>query len=714
MNLHLTAAAALALLLAACSAPDPRAPGASPTSSTRADAAMDDPFIWLEDIHGERALAWVEQENARTATEFTQEPGFDILRGRLLEVLDSTDRIPMVEKLGPHYYNFWKDAEHPLGLWRRTTPAEYAKAEPAWETVLDLDALSAAEGTRWVWQGAQCLKPGYQRCLLQLSPGGGDAKVIREFDLERLAFVEGGFEVPEAKNSAAWVDADHLFVATDFGPGSMTTSSYARTVRLWQRGTPLASARLVYEGRPEDMLITAYRDLTPGFEREFVVRVIDFYTSETFLRSADGTLGKIDIPLDANASAHREWLLIEPRTDWTVGGQTFPGGSLLAARFDDFMAGQRALIPLFTPTGRSSLAGYSWTRNHLILNLLEDVASRQEVLTPGNGEWARAPLGGTPELAASSASGIDADDSDDYFLTVTGYLTPTTLYQGRIGGEPEVLKQSPAFFDASGMQVSQHFATSKDGTRVPYFMVAPRGLKHDGNAPTVLYGYGGFEIALRPGYNAVVGRAWLERGGVYVVANIRGGGEYGPRWHQAALKENRHRAYEDFVAVARDLVQRKVTTPQHLGAVGGSNGGLLVGNMLTLYPQDFGAIVSLVPLLDMRRYTRLSAGTSWIAEYGDPDDPAQWDYIRTFSPYHNLEAGTHYPKSLFYTATSDDRVGPVQARKMAARMQQMDIADTWFYENTEGGHGGAADNRQVAFMNALTYTFLWDALAPRD
>ena len=702
------AALVTALVIGAC-APVTQKTADAPDPSP---AAMhdDDPYLWLEDIHGEKALAWVEQQNAVTARAYAETPQFERTREAVLEALDSDAKIPYVNRIGGFYYNLWKDQEHPQGLWRRTTLAEYAKADPAWETVLDLDALASAEDTKWVWHGAQCLRPDSRRCLLSLSPGGGDAVVVREFDLADKAFVEDGFVVPEAKTEVAWIDMDHIYVGTDFGPGSMTRSSYPRLAKVWQRGTPLADATLAYEGSDDDLAVSAFRDLTPGFERDFVVRTIDFFTSETFLRQADGTLARIDVPLDAKPDAHREWLLVELRSAWESAGTTWPSGSLLAIRFDDFMAGQRDFTALFTPSETTSLAGYSWTRNHLILNILDDVASRQEVLTPAaSGAWPRTALDGAPKLSTAEVAGVDADEDDAYFMVVTGYLTPSTLSHGVIGGEaPQVLKESPSFFDASRHEVRQHFVNSKDGTRVPYFEVTPKDA--DGPLPTLLYGYGGFEIALRPSYNPTVGRAWLERGGVYVVANIRGGGEYGPRWHQAALKANRPRAYEDFSAVAEDLIRRGVTTRTQLGAYGGSNGGLLAGNMLTGYPQLFGAIVSAVPLLDMKRYTHLSAGASWIAEYGDPDKPEEWAWIRAFSPYQNVRPGTDYPPVLFYTATSDDRVGPVQARKMAARMQAMGYKDAWFYENTQGGHGGAADNRQLAFMNAMAYTFLWENL----
>jgi prolyl oligopeptidase len=666
-----------------------------------------DPYLWLEDIDGARAMEWVKQQDATTVAGYAQSPAFRQLDARLLEVLDSDARIPFVEKLGDHYYNFWRDKAHPKGLWRRTTLAEYRKAQPAWETVLDLDALAAAEHENWVWHGAQCLKPAYRRCLVSLSRGGADADVVREFDLADKAFVKGGFELPEAKSQVAWADQDHIFVGTDFGPGSMTESSYPRIAKLWTRGTPLAEAKTVYEGKPQDLAISAYRDLTPGYERSFVQRALAFYDSESYLLGEDGKLVRIDVPTDAETSVQREWLMIEPRSDWTVGGHTYKAGSLLAANFDDFMAGKRDITVLFEPTGTTALDGYSWTRHHLILNVMDDVVNRLEVLTPQPGAWKRQPLRGAPALSSIDAAGIDEDTSDDYFLTVTGFLQPTTLYYGTLGqGDAEAIKHSPEFFDASKYQVSQHFVHSKDGTRVPYFEIAPKELKLDGNNPTLQYGYGGFEISLQPSYSGSIGRAWLEHGGVYVIANIRGGGEYGPRWHKAALKANRLRAYEDFAAVSEDLIKRKVTSPAHLAAMGGSNGGLLMGNMLTLYPQLYGAIVSQVALLDMKRYTHLSAGASWMAEYGDPDKPAEWAWIKTFSPYQNVQPGKHYPPVLFTTSTRDDRVGPAHARKMAAKMQAMGYAAD-FYENIEGGHGGAADNKQSAFMHALEYTWLW-------
>ncbi len=632
---------------------------------------------------------------------------------QILEVMDSDARIPYVSKMGDHFYNFWKDKVHPRGIWRRTTLAEYRKEHPTWETVIDVDALGKDEGVNWVWHGADCLKPEYRHCLISLSRGGADADVVREFDLKAKTFVKDGFNLPEAKTQIGWIDANRVFVGTDFGLGSMTKSSYPRIAKEWKRGTPLSAATMVYEGKDTDLAISAYRDHTPGFEHDFVNRALEFYSNEYYLRGKDGKLTRIDVPLDAVVSNQREWLTIQPRSPWTVGGKTYPSGSLLAANFDAFMSGKRDFTVLFTPTETTSLDGYSWTRHHLILTTMENVVSRLEVLTPpahGNGEWKRAPLGGAPALSTISAGGIDPDHDDTYFLTVSGYLEPTTLYYGTLGqGEAKPLKHSPSFFDASKNEVHQYFTTSKDGTRVPYFVVAPKDLKLNGSNPTLLYGYGGFEVSEQPYYSGSIGRAWLAHGGVFVVANIRGGGEYGPRWHQAALKANRPRAYEDFAAVARDLVARKITSQPHLGAMGGSNGGLLMGNMLTLYPELWSAIVCEVPLLDMKRYTHLAAGASWMAEYGDPDKAEDWAFIKTFSPYQNVEKGKKYPPVLFTTSTRDDRVGPHQARKMAARM--LEFGDNIsFYENIEGGHGAAADNKQAAFMSALGFSYLWEHL----
>ena len=666
-----------------------------------------DPHQWLEEVTGEQALDWVKARNAEAEARLANNPAFARTESAIREVLDSDARIPGVYKMGQYYYNFWKDQANPRGLWRRTTLAEYRKAQPAWETILDLDALNKAEGENWVWHGADCLRPSYERCLIALSRGGADADVTREFNLATKSWVEGGFFRPEAKGGLAWIDQDNVFVYTDFGDGSMTTSGYPRVVKQWQRGTAMDSARVVYEGQADDMYISAGHDDTPGFERSFVSRTLAFYNNEVYLVAADGSLRKIDAPNSAEKSAFRNWLTFELREAWTIAGTEYPAGSLLVAGFDDWMAGKREVQVLFTPSQTTSLAGYTWTNNHLVLNILDDVKNRLEVLTPADG-WSRAPLVGAPSFGTISVGAVDREQSDALWMTSADYLTPSTLSLVQIGQQPEQLKSMPAFFDASNQVIEQHFATSADGTRVPYFIVHGKDMALDGKNPTLLYGYGGFEISLTPGYSPSMGRAWLEQGGVYVVANIRGGGEYGPRWHQAALKANRHKAYEDFAAVARDLIARNITAPAHLGVQGGSNGGLLTGNMLTQYPELFGAVVVQVPLLDMQRYHKLLAGASWMAEYGNPDT-ADWEFIKTFSPYHLFDAAKSYPPVLFTTSTRDDRVHPGHARKMAALMLAAG-KDVTYYENIEGGHGGAANNAQAAHMQTLAYRFLWERL----
>lgn len=680
--------------------------GAAPKESPN---VSDDPYAWLEDVQGERALTWVKQHNAQSEAELTTTPQFRQLESDIRAILDSDAKIPGVEKIGDHYYNFWKDKQHERGLWRRTTLAEYRKDKPAWETIIDLDALNKAEGENWVWHGADCLKPDNTRCLIALSRGGADADVTREFDLATRTWVEGGFFRPEAKGGLQWIDRDTVYVFTDFGAGTMTSSGYPRIVKEWKRGTPLDQARVVYEGQANDMYIAASHDHTPGFARDFVSRTLAFYNDELYLRDADGKLRKVDAPNSANKSVHREWLLLELRDPYSAGGQTWAAGSLIATRFDDFMAGKRDFTVLFAPSESTSLAGFSWTRHHLVLNVLDDVKNRLSVLTPGDKTWKHGEFTGAPGFGTLAVSAVDEDDSDAVWLTATDYLTPTTLSLAQVGERPEVLKTMPVFFDGANNLIEQHFATSKDGTRVPYFLVRPKNLKLDGKAPTLLYGYGGFEISLTPAYSGSVGKGWLEKGGVYAVANIRGGGEYGPRWHQAALKANRHKAYEDFAAVAQDLVARRITSKEHLGIQGGSNGGLLTGNMLTQYPELFGAVVVQVPLLDMKRYSHLLAGASWMAEYGDPDT-ADWDYIRTFSPYHLFDARREYPPVIFMTSTRDDRVHPGHARKMAAKMLEAK-KDVRYYENIEGGHGGSANNAQAAHMSALAFTFLWNELS---
>ncbi len=669
-----------------------------------AQMPADDPHQWLEDVTGERPLTWAREHNALTQRELEASPDFKPIHDRLLAILDSKARIPAVVKRGAFYYNFWRDADHVRGLWRRTSLAEYRKPEPAWETVLDLDALATAEKENWVWKGSNFLYPTFDRALLNLSRGGGDATVVREFDLTTKAFVPGGFTLPEAKSNVDWLSRDRLFVGTDFGAGSLTTSGYPRVVKEWQRGTPLAAARVVFEGEATDVASNGFTTDEPGFHREFIQRTPAFFKEISFLRIG-GKLTKLDLPDDVTMATFREFITVELRSDWTVGGKTFPAGALLALPWEKFLAGGRDFAVLFTPGPRRSLAGHSHTRHAIIVNELDNVRNRLYVRTPQpDGTWSRTPLP-APEFGTTTATAVD-DESDDYWLDVSDFLTPSSLYRGTVGqADRELLKQLPAFFKTDGLEVSQHEAVSKDGTRVPYFQVGRQGLALDGSAPTLLYGYGGFEVSMTPDYRPGMGASWLERGGVYVLANIRGGGEFGPAWHQAALKPNRQRAYDDFIAIAEDLIKRKVTSTPHLGIMGGSNGGLLMGAMLTQRPDLFGAVVCQVPLLDMKRYSHLLAGASWMAEYGNPDIPEEWAYLSRYSPYQNVKAGVKYPRTLYTTSTRDDRVHPGHARKMVAKLDALH-QDILYYENIEGGHGGAANNQQQAYMNTLAYTFL--------
>ncbi len=547
--------------------------------------------------------------------------------------------------------------------------------------------------------------------LVSLSRGGADAEVVREFDLETLSFVADGFVLPEAKSSAVWVDEATLFVGTDFGAGSMTASGYPRVIKRWTRGTPLAEAETVFEGEPDDVQASAAVDHTPGYERTQFSRAIDFYNDVSF-EVRDGARVRIDKPSDASFGFWRDHAVVRPRSDWTVGGRTWPGGSLLIIGAEAYRRGERDFTALFTPTPVTSMAGCEMTRDAVLLVVLDTVASRIEEWRLVEGVWTRrpveAPFPGTLGVSALYDPFV-ADDplTERYVMSYTDFLTPQTLMLGEVGSdEREMLRAAPRFFDADGMRAEQRFATSADGTRVPYFVVWPKGATADGGNPTLLEGYGGYEISMLPGYPGVVGSAWLAGGGVYVVANIRGGGEFGPAWHEAGRGAKKQRSYDDFIAVAEDLIAGGVTSAAHLGIIGGSNGGLMVAAVMVQRPELFGAVVCQVPLTDMSRFHKLLAGASWVAEYGDPDDPEQWAFMSAYSPYQNVRAGVRYPRVLFTTSTRDDRVHPGHARKMAARMIEQGH-EVLYYENIEGGHGGAADNAQRADLLALEFSFLW-------
>jgi prolyl oligopeptidase len=680
---------------------------------------LTDPRIWLEDVEGEEALAWVLERNKQAINDIG-EPSEKKTYDRLLDMMDSNEKIPFIGRvLNGLYYNFWQDENHAKGIWRRCTLEEYRKAEPAWELVLDVDALGEAEGVSWVWGGSTLLDEGpdvpKDRVMLRLSRGGSDATVAREFDLDKKEFVaeaDGGFVLPEAKSQISYKDRDTLLVGGVFGEDEMTESGYSRTVHEWKRGTPLASAPLVYEGDRSDVSVGGFAYLDRGRSYEMRYRSLTFYTSLYELKTMpDGSFERIPVPDDATVGTFADQLLVTLRSEW-LG---HPAGAMLAAPVGEFMAAaddearKATLQILFGPTETASLEASTETRNYLILSVLDDVVTELRFFRYDEPQraWNLERSFREEGLASPSASAVDAEVGDSIWMTSSGYTQPTTLSIADAAApqEQERLKSLPAFFDASGITTTQHFATSADGARVPYFLVCKEDLPLDGTTPTLLYGYGGFEISLTPGYSGGVGAAWLEKGYAYAVANIRGGGEYGPRWHQSALKEKRRKAYEDFEAIAKDLCARGVTSAPKLGCQGGSNGGLLTGNMLVRSPELFGAIVCQVPLLDMHRFHTLLAGASWMGEYGNPEE--EWEaFLSQYSPYHNIEPGTSYPPILFTTSTRDDRVHPGHARKMVGKLIEMGNGETYYYENMEGGHGGAADNKQRAFMSTLAYDFL--------
>ena len=705
--------------------------GAIPLSAHAADD-MNDPYLWLEDVASDRALAWARARNAESQVAIETRADYAPAYAKLLEVFNARDRIPAIDRRGDRLYNFWQDDSHRRGILRRTTLADYRKDVVPWETVIDLDALGAAENENWTWHGMQCFGPTYRRCLVSLSRGGADASVVREFDAVDKRFVDGGFSLPEAKSEVTWIDADTVYVATDFGSGSMTDSGYPRIVKRWQRGTPLAAATTVFEGEKADVGVGVSVDRTPGFERTIFRRSIDFWRSRRFLLRG-GELVALDVPDDARLSFFRDTLLLELRSPLVVGITAYPAGSLLAADADGWLTGRREVTPLFTPTKTRSLAGRVQTRDHLVLAVLDQVSSRLEewqktgasfkrrdIAAPFPGAIGVAALydplvDGVPASAGRPAVNATSDGAlaDRYLFDYHDFLRPDSLALARTGSdEREPLKSRQPLFDATGMGAEQLFATSKDGTRVPYFVVWPKGRSaaaRGGDAPTLLYGYGGFEISLQPFYSGAYGAEWLGRGGVLVVANIRGGGEFGPGWHQAAVKADKQKSYDDFIAVAEDLIAKKITSPKQLGIQGGSNGGLLVGAVMVQRPDLFNAVVCEQPLLDMKRYSKLLAGASWMGEYGDPDVDADWSVIARYSPYQNVKPGVKYPSVLFTTSTRDDRVHPGHARKMAARMIELGN-DVLFYENIEGGHAGASDNAQRAHRSALVFTYLWRQL----
>jgi len=676
--------------------------------ATRRPPILDDPFLWLEEVEGKRALEWVKQRNGETLAELQADKRYEPFLAQAEALLNARDRIPYGSIRGRHIYNFWRDAEHIRGILRRTTLVSYRTAEPEWETVLDVDALARAEDENWVYKSIAWLAPGYERCLVKLSRGGTDASVHREFDALAKRFVEGGFVLPEAKSGVAWLDRDTLLVGTNWGEGSLTKSGYPRIAKRWKRGTPLAKAVTVFEGRQEDIGIWP-RVMDSG---EATLPMIDqsltFYTGAYHLIGGGGKLRRLPLPESVDlAGFYAGRILFTLRDAWEVAGRTFPEGALLAIDAAAFReSGELPSIEtVYTPDDRTSIEGVTVSRSGLYVSLLQNV--KGSILRFGveakSGEWRAEPLplppSGTVSLSAANPH------SGTVFVNYEDHITPDRLSEYDAGANALTrLKALPARFRADGLQVSQHTVRSADGETVPYFVIHRKGLKPDGSTPTILYGYGGFEISLKPSYSATIGKLWLERGGAYAVANIRGGGEFGPRWHKAALKTNRQRAYDDFIAVAEDLARRGITSPKRLGISGGSNGGLLVGAIFTQRPDLMNAVVCRVPLLDMMRYTKLLAGASWAAEYGDPEDSAMRTAILKYSPYQNMFPGRKYPKVFIETSTKDDRVHPGHARKMVARMREQGHPVLYF-ENTEGGHAAGANLKQHARRYALEYVY---------
>jgi prolyl oligopeptidase len=595
-------------------------------------------------------------------------------------------------------------------LWRRTSIDKYVSGDPDWETVLDLDVLAEEEGEDWVWKGPDCLRPDYRRCLLNLSRGGADATVVREFDVEDRRFVEDGFVIGEARSRLSWVSEDAIYVGSDFGEDSLTDSGYPRTARLWQRGEPIEEAKEIFSIEKGNVSGGVYRTWDQDTAYDVAYDYINFFNAVHYLYPGDDSPDLIDLP--ENTSLHGIMygqMIIELKVDWQPLEQNFIEGSLLAIDFEQFMQGGRDFEVLYEPTRNSAIVrgGVASTRDYIIVNELVDVVSQLSRYEFVDGSWQRS------EISAPEFGNIKlltaAEDSNVFFFNYESFLKPDTLYVANDGGDSiEAIQALPEFFDPDGMRVEQHFATSKDGTKVPYFLVLPKGFEADGTTPTLMYGYGGFQVTYPPFYSSTVGHSWLARGGAYVMAGIRGGGEYGPGWHKAAMLENKQRSYDDFIAVGEDLVARKITSPQHLGIRGGSNGGLLTGVMLVQRPDLFKGIVVQVPLLDMKRYHVLLAGASWMAEYGDPDTE-DWDFIAEYSPYHNLKEDIDYPVPFFTTSTRDDRVHPAHARKMVARMNEMGHA-MYYFENTVGGHAGASNFDQAARVEAMIYSYLWDQL----
>jgi len=672
----------------------------------------EDPYIWLEEARSERALEWVENENERTLAALENDPRFETLKAEALAIYDSEDRIPFVSFRPDGLYNFWQDKQNPKGLVRRTTLESYRTDDPEWETVLDVDALAAEEGREWVYKGSTCLPPALTRCMIALSDGGEDATILREFDTTTKSFVENGFVLEEkSQGGIQWIDEDTLMVGRDFGDDTLTDSEYPFTTRVWTRGTDIADAPEIFRGQPSDVWAGAslLRDNTGTIHARMAMRGVSFHEAEHYVEK-DGEWVKLDIPLKASPfGIVDDHLLYTTDVDWEADGQTFPADSLVAVDLEAWKADPNgaAKTLVWAPGERQTKRGGAVTGSALFVQLLDNVVGKVLRFNFRDGQWVSEevdlPDNATVGIAASS------DETDQIMYTVTDFLNPTTLYYSDGSGTPQPLKTSPTYFDPEGMEVEQHEATSADRTKIPYFVVKPKGMALDGETPVLMSGYGGFQVPRLPAYLGSVGKLWLENGGAYVLANLRGGGEFGPGWHQTAIRENKQRTWDDFIAVAEDLVERGFTSPEHLGIQGGSQGGLLVGTAFTQRPDLFGAAIVQIPLFDMLRYHLIGRGASWIGEYGDPRIPEQRAWIEAYSPYQKIEEGTDYPTPFLWASTADDRTHPAHARKGAARLKE--IGQPYYYfEDMTGGHSGGVDNEQRAKLQALQYVYLMQQL----
>jgi prolyl oligopeptidase len=668
-------------------------------------APDDDPYLWLEEIEGPRALVWVEDQNAKTLARF-EHARFADDRDALLAIFDRPDNIPYVTRRGSYLYNYWIDANNPRGVWRRTTLDSFRSEQPPWEVVLDLDELAAKEKEDWIWGGSSTLPKTHDRAILRLSRGGSDAAVLREFDISRMTFIADGFELPEAKGGAEWLDRNTLLLSSALGDGMATKSGYPRTVRLWRRGADVKAAPVLYETTPESMSVWAHLDRTQAKEMVWFIDTPGFFDTIVWMGDRAGPRVKLDLPTDIGIEIHRDWLAVKRRTSWTIGDVSHMPDTLLGIALSAFIAGDRRFAVLFEPHERRALAGYFWSNGKLILSILDNLQPEFEVLAPSADGWAHSELSITPKNSVADVWRLDAEDAEsngDLLANVQDPITPPRLMLREPAKSWEVLKRAPATFTTDGLAVTRHEAVSVDGERIPYVQVGPA--KETGDAPVHMSGYGGFGLPSLPYYKSVIGKLWLERGGTSVNASIRGGGEFGTRWHDAGRRAGKRLSHDDFAAVASDLVARGVTVPKRIAAEGGSNGGILITNMLTRYPERFGALFCTIPLIDMRRYAKLLAGASWIAEYGDPDKPEDWEFLKSYSAYHLAEPGRCYPPILLATSRKDDRVHPGHARKMAAKLQAMGY-EAYFYEPAAGGHGYGKDNKERAAFIALGLTFL--------